>query len=249
MTDEAPRVFRIRRVVVGLDGSRRSRTLLAAAARLAHHLEAQLEGVYVEEEQWLRTGPTGTIRIVGSYTGAVRAFESADLDREIRSTSRRLAGLLEEMGRKLQLESTFRKERGRPEEVLLRAASNAELITLGVVGHTPGGVFRIGSTARALAEQSETPLLLLPDGGRISPLVLLVEGSDVDPARSFARALASGFGSSVVPLRGIRTVQDLLRRLMPGVRGVLVIPRNAPLLARGGLEALLYRSGLPVALV
>ena len=181
----------VRRILVGLDGSLPSREALVAAALLAQVLEAELEGLFVEEEAWHRVGgvrgmgiatglateagpATMGARLIGAYTGTARPMESEGLGRELRSLARKMALHLEEVSARASLRSRFRVERGRPEAVILLAAADADLVTVGRVGRSHGRAGRLGTTARTLVEKSDTPVLLLPQGARLGGRVVVI---------------------------------------------------------------------------
>jgi len=168
----------VRRILVGLDGSLPSREALVAAALLAQVLEAELEGLFVEEEAWHRVGGVGPAergaRLIGAYTGTVRPLVGGGLGRELRSLARKMALHLEEVSARASLRSRFRVERGRPEAVILLAAADADLVTVGRVGRSHGRAGRLGTTARTLVEKSDTPVLLLPQGARLGGRVVVI---------------------------------------------------------------------------
>ncbi len=170
--------IRIRRILVALDTSAHSRRALGVAAQLARVLEAELEGLFVEEDAWHRLGTFGSVRLVRPYTGSVGTVESEGLRRELESVARRLARLLEETGTRLEVKWRFRVERGRAERVILGAAGEVDLVTVGRTGLSPGRTGRVGRTARALVKDSKTPLLLLHEGAELGRrIVLLYDGS------------------------------------------------------------------------
>ena len=182
----------VRRILVGLDGSLPSREALVAATLLAQVLEAELEGLFVEEEIWHRVGSlmgrgveSGPVaepgsaalvgaRLIGGYTGMARPTVGEGLGRELRALARKMALHLEEVSARASLRSRFRVERGRPEAVILLAAADADLVTVGRVGRSHGRAGRLGTTARTLVEKSDTPVLLLPQGARLGGRVVVI---------------------------------------------------------------------------
>ncbi len=80
MTDPEARAP-IRRILVALDASGASLAALDAAARLAATLEAELLGLFVEDEDLLRLAGLPCAREVGFTFTQARRMESADMER------------------------------------------------------------------------------------------------------------------------------------------------------------------------
>ena len=82
MTEERP--FPVRRLLVALDASGHSLAALEAAARLAAHLEVELAGIFVEDENLLRLAKLGTARVVDRLSARVRTLGAGEIERELR---------------------------------------------------------------------------------------------------------------------------------------------------------------------
>jgi nucleotide-binding universal stress UspA family protein len=264
----------VRRILIGLDGSAHSRRALEAAVELARVLEAEVEGLFVEEDSWHRPGLSGGGRVVGAYTGTVRTLEPGELGRELGAAARRLARLVEEAGGRLRLTSSFRVERGRPDAVILGAAGSVDLITVGCVGRAPGKAGRLGRTARALIERSDRPVLLLGAGADLGRRIVLVHESGETSERAFALSLQLA-GRWGVPLEvltaeqsalhraaasddreGVRvhrvdalTPEALVRLVGPRSGTLVVVSRGSRLLAASDTESTILRLRSPLLLV
>ena len=196
---------------MGLDGSLPSREALAAAAILAQVIEAELEGLFVEEEAWHRVGA----RLIGAYTGTARPLESEGLGRELRALARKMALHLEEVSARASLKSRFRVERGRPESVILLAAADADLVTVGRVARSHGRAGRLGTTARTLVEKSDTPVLLLPQGARLGGRVVVIpDGERAGGAHGSRPGSSLELGAQLA-----RTWEAPLHVILPSARG------------------------------
>jgi len=264
----------VRRILIGLDGSAHSRRALEAAVELARVFEAEVEGLFVEEDSWHRPGLSGGGRVVGAYTGTVRTLEPGELGRELGAAARRLARLVEEAGGRLRLTSSFRVERGRPDAVILGAAGSVDLITVGCVGRAPGKAGRLGRTARALIESSDRPVLLLGAGAQLGRRIVLVHeaGETSDRALSLALQLAGRWGVTLELLTaepsalrgatasdgedGVRvhrvdaiTPGALIRHVGPRTGTLVVVSRSGRLLAESDAEATILRLQSPLLLV
>jgi len=234
-----PMTADVRRILVGLDGSVTSREALEVAARLAQVLEAELEGLFVEEEAWHRVGRAGGwagVQLIGAYTGTARSLEGGRLGQELRSMARRMARHLEELSIRTSLRSRFRVERGRPETVLLAAATEVDLVTVGRVGRSRGRVGRLGTTARTLVEGSTVPLLLLPEGtaaglrlgGRVVVVLDAEEVGAVSDVREVGAAAAGAGeapGADTAPPPALDLAAHLARSWEGGLE--VILPRGA----------------------
>lgn len=191
---------RVRTILVGLDGSGHSREALRAAARIARALEAELTGLFVEEEEWHGIGALGTSRMITGYTGRSRPIGGGEMSGELRAAARRVALMLESVSRSLELRSNFRVERGRAASVLLGASGEVDLITLGHMGWSPARSRRLGTTTRLLIEESEKPILLLRRGAPVARQLLVVHDGSASADRALALALGIAQGGGL-PMR------------------------------------------------
>ena len=87
----------IRRILVALDASPHSFAALEAAAHLAAHLEAELSGLYVEDENLLRGAELPITRMVGSFSGEVRPVERGDMEQQLNVQAARARRALEQI--------------------------------------------------------------------------------------------------------------------------------------------------------
>lgn len=163
----------IRRILVALDTSADSAAALEAAAALAALLEAELEGLFVEEEHLLLLA-TGAATEVDLLSGRRRPLERPMLERQLRARAAQARRELEHAAGRLRVRWTFRTVQGRVESELL--AAGADLITLGIRGHSPRRP--PGSTAEAVVVKAPFPVLVLGRGARLGRTVhVLYDGT------------------------------------------------------------------------
>jgi nucleotide-binding universal stress UspA family protein len=166
------------RVVVGVDGSGRSKAALVRALREAELREARLEAVHVfdPDDRDLAERVSGPITAAWKPEGAGAIFESFDAPREDAATvlfraarqqaARRLVAATEDA---LGSEAT-RRVRGvvipgaDVAEALVQHAEGADLLVIGVRQRNPVGKLIMGSDARDVILQSRVPVLAVPDG-------------------------------------------------------------------------------------
>lgn len=241
---------RIRRIVVGVDGSVRSRRALQAGAELALRLKAELEGLLVEEEDWYRMESYGFGRLIGAYTGVSRPAERPRIARELRSQARRVEALVRDLARSRELQARFRSERGRPDQVLRRAAAEADLVIVAHLGRGRGGVRALGTTARALVRECDTPLLLLPEGRGTAGRILWV--TDGSQASERAGRVAKQLGAQLVPVERVPADDpgSLVDRVgAPGPPPMIVAARGLPHFAPDRIARTLAVLRVPLLLV
>ncbi|MGM0952568.1 MAG: universal stress protein [Pseudomonadota bacterium] len=158
--DQADRRATTGRILVLLDGSRMSYAALQAAAEIAARSGADVQGVFVEELNLLRSAGYGFAREVGSVSGASRSFDVAGLERRMQRLAdqarRALAGAVGPYGGRYTLSIT----RGSVVEEVLALAEPDDLLVLGRVGWSSAPGARLGSTARGLLRRSPGRLLL-----------------------------------------------------------------------------------------
>lgn len=183
----------IRNILVALDASRHSMAALEAAVHLAHSLEANLEGLFVEDINWYRASQLSSTFEVGDLTGSVRSMGEKEMEQQVNALISRLRRAMVRMSEYNRVKNyRFRSERGDVDQRLLAAAEKADLITIGRSGQSFGQRSRLGHTARALIEKTSKPLLLLQKGHRLGNTLVLAfdpRSDDGDLIR-FAQGLA-----------------------------------------------------------
>lgn len=211
------RITTIRRVLVALDTSPASLAALEAAAHVAASLGAELSGLYIEDETVIRGAELPLASVVGSFSGAVRPIERREVEHQFRAQARRARHALESVAARARVRWSFRVMRGSVTASLGAACGDADLISLGRRGWTPGRR-KMGRTTTTLLESEGVPLLLLDRGLRPGQAVVTVfDGSPgAATALAFARMLSrDGQTPLVVVLRGeerdIETLENAAR--------------------------------------
>ena len=189
----------IRRILVALDASRASVDVLEAAAAMAAQLEAELEGLYVEDINLLRLAGLPFSREVGLASARSRRVVSADVGRALRREAERARHALEVIATRRQVHYSFRVARGQVAAELLAAAAQADLVALATASMEIRRT-RLGSTARAMLASPARALLILPprEDARAA-LAIVYDGS---PRASQVLALAGqiAHGTSAVTI-------------------------------------------------
>lgn len=165
------------RILVALDASPHSIAALQAAAELAALLDAELEGLFVEDINLLYVCGLPFGREVGSYTATMRRLDSQAMERQLRVLA---AVIREKMTRAAERSHTrwsFQVRRGPVASELLAASESASILSLGRAGGR--GHKALGSTAQSILLKASRPVLILGErGGLHYPLTVVYTGSE-----------------------------------------------------------------------
>ncbi|KAA6184178.1 universal stress protein [Thiohalocapsa marina] len=141
-----------RRISVVLDADDQDPRLLGLIAGMAAALEAELEGVFVENDLLLRAVGLPFVREFRLTTRAEAGLDAARLQQELRAVARRARASLQASAQHIGCAWSFRVWRGDVEGEILSAVSTAEMFLL-----TPRG--RFAPSVRGAVP----PLRLRPD--------------------------------------------------------------------------------------
>jgi nucleotide-binding universal stress UspA family protein len=165
------------RILVALDGSPQSRAALDAAVRLAVALEAEIEGLFVEDEQLLRAAQLPFATEVRAYTAPPKRLSGDRMQRQLRRQAGHAERALRRAAGPEEVPHTFRTAQGDVTQELRRAADGADLLVLGKTS-TASSRRRLGSTCQALLRDAPSPVLVIrtPVPPR-TPLLVYYDGS------------------------------------------------------------------------
>lgn len=178
-----------RRILVAMDARPESLLALECAAALASRLDAEIAGLFIEDEALLRLCglPVFEVTLGG---GLARHPEMATLAREMRARAGAARRALERAAAPHRLSWTFRVTRGRLDEEVLAAEPGAHIVA-------PSRAVRRGAARRAPViaavatdDGDEQALVLaahLARAGRAPLLVLAPDSTLADPDRLRAR--------------------------------------------------------------
>lgn len=166
-------------ILVALDSSRHSEAALEVAAAIAKALQANMYGLFVQDERWRQLSRLSSSSEVNELTGDIEPLAVNQIEKQIRILEGRIQRRFVQISRKHELSYTWKSVAGNVNDKLLEAAKNADLITIGTGGKTYSGKHRIGSTARTVIEKSNKPVLILQSGLQIAQSVIAVhDGSE-----------------------------------------------------------------------
>jgi len=119
---------KIRRVIVGLDPALQSRALLEAAVELAERMEAELIGLFVENQDLLHFAGLPFAREVGFASAARRTLDVPTMERSLRALAKEAQQMLASVAGRTSVQWSFRIVRGSPAAELLAVAEEFDLV-------------------------------------------------------------------------------------------------------------------------
>jgi len=178
----------LRRILVALDASHHSLAALEAAAELAASLEAELQGLFVEDINLLRVAGLPVAQEVPYPFVTAARLDRARMERELRAQAAQAHQALATVCEQRQVKWSFRVVRGEVAPEVLAAALEADLLSLGKASRPLTRRVRLGSTARAAAAQAPHSVLLLQRHASIRPPVVVTYDGSLIARQALAMA-------------------------------------------------------------
>ena len=122
----------IRRILVALDNSRHSLAALEAAAELAARLQAELSGLFVEDINLIRLAGLPFAQEIHYPSASLRQLSRQKLDQELKARATQARQALAAAATQANVDWSFRVVRGLVAAELLAAASDVDLLSLGI---------------------------------------------------------------------------------------------------------------------
>lgn len=249
-----------RRIVITLDSAHVGTADLERLIRLAYRLDADLEGVFVEDSDLLRLPELTFLREFRPTSQRAERFQAGRMQQELRVLARRAERALAEQAANRGVKWSFRTWRGSVERELLSGveADILALMRLGAVAFQPprrrvpeivSAYFDgSGESARGLVMAAD----LAADNEDISLQVLLANGPDAGRGglRRQAEVVLAGYSGKVI-YRSLEhdTVDGLLAALHDSGSTALVMQRDNALLRNTSLRQYLSSLHCPLFLV
>jgi nucleotide-binding universal stress UspA family protein len=175
---EEEQAMTIRRILVALDASPHSLAALEAAVDLAARFQAELAGLFVEDENLLRVADLRFVSEIGVFTATRRRIDGREMERQIRVQGRRVREIFMVRARRAQVTWSFREVRGTVLSEVLTAASEADVLVLGRAGWSLLRRGRLGSTVRGILPKRFGLALVMKEGTCLGdPLAVVYDGS------------------------------------------------------------------------
>lgn len=163
--------FAIRRILIALDASPDSLSALETSAWLAARMNAELRGLFVEDESLLRIAEIPLAREVPYFSAGGIPLNRERLELSFRAHAERIRSAL--AAQRARIVSSFRSVRGHVGVALSTAAEEVDLVVVGGAVWSLGPPSQISAAARHIISAS-VPVLLLPKRGIPEPVHLVV---------------------------------------------------------------------------
>ena len=119
----------IRRVAIALDASLQSSQALQAAAELAASLQAELEGIFIEDINLIRLAELPFTREIRTASMTEEAINLQRMEQELRSLARQQQQKLELVAREKGVRCSFSTRRGHIKTELMQAITEVDVLT------------------------------------------------------------------------------------------------------------------------
>jgi nucleotide-binding universal stress UspA family protein len=192
----------MRRLLVALDASRHSLAALDVSVCLAARLDAELAGLFVEDEDLLRWSRLPIGRAVDPSSATARHVDATAVEQELSAQAERARQALEAAAGRERVRWSFRVARGRVGRSLDEASREADLLALGRSSWAQAKGGPLGSTARFVVSESSARILLVAEGEHLADPVAVLYADAAEGERAFevAASLARRDGGRVVLL-------------------------------------------------
>lgn len=264
----------IRRVAVALDASAQSSQAMQAAAELAASLQAELEGIFIEDINLIRLAELPFTREIRPASMTEEKFNLQRMEQELRSLARQQQQKLELVAREKGVSCSFRIRRGHIRAEMMEVVTEVDVLTLCSPGRA-SEIFRKHPTAFTLRAdttnwqqarpsvtvvfgnaQNEKSVLMaaasLAKRLDINISVLVTGGSDAE-TDDLQREAETILGSQTQPVSYSRLIGNLLSDLVLATTSsnsqVLLVNSNNSLVTGGQLWHCLEQVSCPVLIV
>jgi nucleotide-binding universal stress UspA family protein len=222
MTDTQPAVLRTNRILVALDTSARGRAALKAAIQLALNTSAELQGLFVEDEDLVRLASLPFSREVDFTSAMPRELQSVNMERALHAAGKETQQAFANALQQVNLQWTFRVVRGTVTQASLAAASDVDLVVIGQQGRSPS-IMADNFLPTRLANGKQTVVIF--DGSPSAVRALEFASSLADPSPLVVLVLANNgdeVGQQCVSWLATHNVRAEVDRALNPSRDVII---------------------------
>ena len=177
--NKANQAICVDRILVSLDSSKHSFAALQAAIQMAHHFNATIQGVFIEDTTLFGLAKMPFRQEVGDYSAIVREISSDDMSRGILVQSRWVIRTFKRLINQTDLSGNFTVLRGKVSKIIGDELENCDLLVMGKSGTNTMLKGRLGSTTKAIFRKQMKPMLLVEEGNQLGfPMIVLFENTN-----------------------------------------------------------------------
>lgn len=151
----------MQRIIVLVSDAGDSHAALEAAARLAARRGAELQALFVEDVNLLRSAGLPFAREIGLTSASLRPMSTEAVEQQLRAQAERSRQLLERIGRRLNIPASFRVSRGNVEEEALGSARPNDLLVVCRADRSRRGGSRLSDREGRIAATARCTVMLV----------------------------------------------------------------------------------------
>lgn len=168
----------IQHILIALDNSDHSIAALKAAVELALRFNAEVIGLYIEDQLLCQLAELSIIKEVSFLTANRRRMEPASMAQNFRIQAKMAEVQFRRLMHRFSLKSEFKVLRGKISHEIMQNAGQSDLILMGKMGNTIDPSKHIGSTTFDVITSANHSTLVMQHYAEIgSPVILLFDGS------------------------------------------------------------------------
>jgi len=164
MSESESTKITFREILVAFDASHHSTAALESAVAIAKLMNARLRGIFVHEIQWEKISMLPEAAEINELTGDIESMNKEDFLKKAEALEKRVREYFASISNKNRLPFNWETKSGSVTENVLEAARKADLITIGSSGSSAITQKTLGSTAVALINETEKPVLIMRKG-------------------------------------------------------------------------------------
>ncbi|MBA1148421.1 hypothetical protein H0Z60_15335 [Ectothiorhodospiraceae bacterium WFHF3C12] len=149
------------RIIVLVSDSCDSNAALEAAARMAGRLGAELQALFVEDVNLLRSAGLPFAREIGLTSATVRPMSPEAVEQQLRAQAERSRALLERIAQRMNIRSSFRVSRGNVESEALGSARPEDMLIICRADHRRRGGSRLSDREGRIVSAAHCTVMLV----------------------------------------------------------------------------------------
>ncbi|NLX55885.1 MAG: hypothetical protein GXY58_12285 [Planctomycetaceae bacterium] len=254
----------VRCILVALDDACSDHETMETAARLAADLQAELQGLYVEDVNALRLAALPFTQEITTASGVARRIDPESMERAMQNKAAHVRQLLERSAARAHIRCSFSVTRGHVTQRALLATGETDLVLFGSRSHAPATRLPAAAPARsavrpvvAVLDAAAPRIQTLDTAVAISQrqqrgLVVLVRGAPPGAVELCADRVRDRLADRDVNARVSRipidTLADLIRAAHTHGAALLLLSRTCRLLDQTAVHTLLENLDCPIVL-